>query len=96
MEADISVEQQRADLVDLRVENQKKESDSRSYALSKMVESLKGADWRTLMAASSGSANPKMLIAMAFRDLADNAGKIGNLNISPELLEVLIDAKEKA
>lgn len=96
MQADISVEQQRADLVDRRVENEKKEADSRSYALSTSIEPLKGVDWRTLMAASAGGINPKLFVAMAFRDLAENAEKIGNLNISPDLLETLLSTKEKA
>jgi hypothetical protein len=31
-----------------------------------------------------------MMIAMAFRDLAENAGKLGELNITPDLLNTLI------
>ena len=37
-----------------------------------------------------GGADPKNMIAMAFRDLADNADKIGQLNVSPELLSTLL------
>jgi hypothetical protein len=33
------------------------------------------------------------MIALAFRDLADNASKIGELNVSPELLNSLLKAK---
>jgi hypothetical protein len=29
---------------------------------------------------------------MAFRDLADNAGKIGQLNITPDLLQSLLQS----
>jgi hypothetical protein len=32
---------------------------------------------------------------LAFRELAENAGKIGNLNISPELLDSLLNDKDK-
>jgi len=32
---------------------------------------------------------------MAFRDLADNAGKIGALNITPDLLTELMDTRHK-
>jgi hypothetical protein len=48
------------------------------------------------MAASSGEVNPKLLVSMAFRDLAENAEKIGQLNISPDLLNALLasDGKE--
>ena len=55
-----------------------------------MLEPIKDVDWRTLMAARAGGLDPKQLIAMAFRDLADNAEKVGSLNISPELLHALL------
>jgi hypothetical protein len=95
MQADIAVEQQRASLVQQKVENERKESQSRADALRAILEPLKGMDWRTLMAASSGAANPKTLIAMAFRDLADRAEKIGKLNISPELLNSLLEPDQE-
>jgi hypothetical protein len=47
------------------------------------------------MAASSGELNPRLLVAMAFRDLAENAGKIGQLNISPDLLNALLATEGK-
>ena len=47
------------------------------------------------MAAQSGL-DSGQLIAMAFRDLADNAEKVGTLNISPELLQSLLGATENA
>jgi hypothetical protein len=90
MEADVVIEQQRSELVDHRVENQRKETEARGRALQAMLEPLKGIDWRTLMAASSGELNPKLFVAMAFRDLAENAEKIGQLNISPDLLNALL------
>jgi len=42
------------------------------------------------MAVSAGGADPKLMIALAFRELAENAGKIGELNVSPDLLRSLI------
>jgi hypothetical protein len=90
MRADIAVEQERAELVDRRVENERKESQARADGLRAMLEPMKEVDWRTLMAAQSGGLDSRQLIAMAFRDLADNAGSIGNLNISPDLLTTLL------
>lgn len=89
-EADIAVEQQRRELVEHRVENQRKEAQARGEALRATLEPLKEMDWRTLMAASTGGIDPKLMMAMAFRDMADNAGKIGQLNISPDLLSTLL------
>lgn len=94
MQADIAVEEQRAELVERRVENERKEADARAHAVRAAIEPLKDVDWRTLMAASAGAANPKTLIAMAFRDMADNAGKIGRLNISSELLASLMEVAD--
>ena len=94
MAAETAIEQQRAALVDHRVANEAKEAESRARALQSILEPLKGVDWRTLMAASSGAADPKQLIALAFRDLAENAGKIGELNISPDLLSTLLRPRE--
>ncbi len=90
LRADIAVEQERAELVDRRVENEAKESQSRANALRAMLEPIKEVDWRTLMAAQSGGIDSRQMIAMAFRDLADNADKIGQLNISPDLLNALL------
>jgi hypothetical protein len=92
MEAEIAVEQQRSQFVERRVENERKEAQARAEALRATLEPMKEVDWRTLMAASAGSLDPRALIAMAFRDLADNAEKIGRLNISPELLHSLLDS----
>jgi len=95
MEADIAVEQQRSQLVDHRIENDKKEAETRGLVLRATLEPLKEIDWRTLMAASAGGIDAKSLVAMAFRDLADNAEKIGNLNVSPELLSALLGSDGK-
>lgn len=95
MKAEIAVEEQRSELVKQRVENQIKEAEAQGHALQATLAPLKDMDWRTLMAASSGSLSPKLMVAMAFRDLADNAGKIGQLNISPDLLSTLLTSDGK-
>ena len=93
MAAAISLEQQREQLIEKRVANTKQEADGKAYALNAMVTPLRDLNWRTLMALSAGQTDPKLAIAMAFRDLAESAEKIGTLNITPDLLETLLDAK---
>jgi hypothetical protein len=93
LRAEIALEQERAELVDRRVENERKESQSRADALRAMLDPIKDVDWRTLLAAQSGGLDARQLIAMAFRDLADRADKIGNLNISPDLLSSLLNTE---
>lgn len=88
--ADIAIERERATLVDSKVDNDRKESQARADGLRAMLEPMKEVDWRTLMAAQSGGLDARQLIALAFRDLADKAESIGNLNISPDLLSSLM------
>ena len=42
------------------------------------------------MAIAPGGGDAKTMIALAFRELAENASKIGELNISPDLLGKLL------
>jgi len=91
MAADIAVEEKRSALIDRQAANDRKDADSKSYALAAMLKPLRDMDWRTLMAASAGRMDPKLSIAMAFRDLAENSAKIGQLNITPDLLSTLLE-----
>ena len=96
MATDIAVEQQRTQLIDARAENERQDADSRAYALRATLEPLKDVDWRTLMAAGLGSGgDSRTMIAMAFRELAENATKIGELNITPDLLNSLIGGRKE-
>lgn len=49
----------------------------------------KEIDWKILTALNNNS-DPKFNISLAFRQLAENADKIGNLNISPDLLDSIL------
>jgi len=88
--ADISVEERRSALVERRSENDRRDADARAYALQATLEPVRNVDWRTLMAVSAGGADPKLMIALAFRELAENAGKIGEINVTPDLLKSLV------
>lgn len=90
MDADIAVEEQRSALIAKQVNNAKQDADSRAYALQTTLAPLEKADWKTLMALSANGGDPRTMIALAFRELAENASKIGELNISPDLLKSLI------
>ncbi len=94
MQGEIAVEQRRADLVSSRVENERKESEARAEALRAILEPVKGVDWRILLA-MQGNARSDTLISSAFEQLAQNAEKIGQLNITPDLLQSLTESKDK-
>lgn len=89
MAAEIAVEEQKAKLIDHRVENERKDADSKAYALTEILKPLRGLDWKTLMMLRGQATDAKSLIALAFQQMAENAQKIGELNISPELLASL-------
>jgi hypothetical protein len=46
-------------------------------------------DWKILMMLKQDGTDAKANIAMAFRELAEKAGSINNLNITPDLLQSL-------
>jgi regulator of protease activity HflC (stomatin/prohibitin superfamily) len=96
IQADISIEDQNKQLIDLKTDNQKKEADVRKYAIEANLEPYKSIDWKTIMAINSKGDNAKLNIALAFRELAENAQNIKNLNISPDLLGSLIQGEEQS
>lgn len=96
MAADIALEQQRGSLTEKRIENDRKEADSRAYALEATLKPVRDVDWRTLMTLSQHGADPKTMIALAFQEMASNAQKIGELNVSPDLLRTLITSATTA
>ncbi|WP_211194666.1 SPFH domain-containing protein [Pyxidicoccus fallax] len=90
MAADIAVEQQRSALMERWSENERQAADARAYALEKTLAPVRGVDWKTLMATSAGGGDPALNIALAFREMAENAHRIGELNVSPDLLHSLV------
>ena len=90
MAADVAIETERAKLISAKVENDKKAADAQSYALEASLRPLRTLDWKMLQALTSGGSDPGVMIGTAFRELAENAQKIGELNISPELLRTLM------
>ena len=55
-----------------------------------MLKPVQDVDWRKLMLVSAGGLDARQMIALAFQEMAGNAQKIGELNISPDLLQGLI------
>jgi regulator of protease activity HflC (stomatin/prohibitin superfamily) len=74
----IDLEQRRQDLVNLQGENARKQAEFEAEAVR-----IQLVPFQTL--------NERLLLALAFRDLAGNAQKIGNLTITSEILEQLLN-----
>ncbi|MGH1471257.1 MAG: SPFH domain-containing protein [Cellvibrionaceae bacterium] len=94
IEADISVANQRKTLVELKSANDRKEAEAQGYVTETTLKPYRDMDWKVLTALSN-NADPKFNIALAFRQLAENADKIGNLNVSPELLDSILKDTKK-
>ena len=90
LEADIGMEDRRKSLVALAAENSRAEADARAYGVETTMKALGAADTKILQALASTSMKPEQLIAFAFQELAGKAEKIGQLNISPDLLRELL------
>lgn len=90
--ADISVENQRKELIEQRTTNDKKEAETQGYVIETTLKPYREMDWKILTALNNNP-DPKFNISLAFRQLAENANKIGNLNISPELLDSILNNK---
>jgi len=89
MAGDIAVEQQRSQLVETRVSNERKEAEARGASLQAILAPVREVDWRVLVA-MRGDASAGLMISSAFDQLARNADKIGQLNITPDLLQALL------
>jgi hypothetical protein len=93
MAAKVGLEDQRQKLVELAVQNSKAEADARAYGVAAGMRALAGVDPRVLQALATVGMKPDQLIAGAFQELAARADKIGQLNLSPELLRELLDQR---
>ena len=95
IDADVSIEEKRTELIDTRVLNEKKDADAKGYTLEATLKPYRAMDWKLLMALNNQDNDPRNNIALAFRELAENANKIENLNITPDLLTTLMNNPAK-
>ncbi len=90
LDGQIALEETRRQLVTTEAENAKTRADAQAYAVKATLEPLMKLDPKSLQVLAAGNADPRMMVAMAFQEIAANAAKVGNLNISPELLDSLM------
>ena len=90
MATSVALEQKKKELVELTALNTRGEADARAYGIEAMMKALGTGDARILTALANAGMNPEQLIAVAFQEIAGKAEKIGQLNISPDLLRELM------
>ena len=95
MQAEINLEEDRKQLVERKVANSKSEADAKAYELAAVLQTMQGIDQSVISALTNMEMKPDKLIALAFQQIAGNADKIGQLNISPDLLQQLMKESKK-
>lgn len=89
IDAQTEDERKRAALVELENSNAKARADAKAYEVQRQLEAYKGIDIERLKVMTMGSLKPEQLIAQAIENLTQGENKVGNLNISPDLLQAL-------
>ena len=90
IQARISEENQRKELVSIQFENRQKEADAEAYATAARMNAFKQLPVEHLKAMALAQMQPEQLMALAFEGLAQNANKIGELTITPDLFGQLV------
>ena len=90
MAADIALESKNRELVSFASANAREQADAKAYAMSSLVNALSQTDEKTLKALVSAGMDSGQLVALAFKEMAESAEKIGQLNITPDLLQQLL------
>jgi regulator of protease activity HflC (stomatin/prohibitin superfamily) len=80
LSTEVDLEQRRQNLVDLQGTNARKQAEFEAEAM-------------RISLTPYAELDPRLLMALAFRGFAENADKIGNLTITSEILEQLLNTK---
>jgi regulator of protease activity HflC (stomatin/prohibitin superfamily) len=96
LQAEIAAETQRKELVTLHSENSRQEADAEAYAITERMKAFRELPVENLKAMALAQMDPQQLLALAFESLAQNAGKIGELNITPDLFGQMLKKAGRA
>jgi hypothetical protein len=92
MQAAVSLEAKRSEFVERNAANTRTLAEAEAHRLRAAMDALRGADPRVVQALAAAGMQPQQLIAQAFGGIAEKAERIGQLNVSPELLQSLLAA----
>lgn len=90
MESDIATELRRTELVKTSAENTRVAAEAEAHRIGAFVEAIQATDPRIIQALAAMGMQPGQLIAQAFGGIAERAERIGQLNMSPDLLQSLL------
>jgi len=86
----IRLEAERRRLVAAKAENTRSEADAQAYAAAAALRPFSELDPHVMEMLAVQNLDPRRMVSLALKQIAENAGKIGNLNISPDLFETLM------
>ena len=92
MASDIDLEGKRKDLVAGQAHNSRTLAEAEAHRVGAVMQALEKADPRIVQALAAAGMQPGQLIAQAFGGIAERAERIGQLNVSPDLLQALLDS----
>lgn len=92
MVADVELEDRRQEFVAVQAQNSRTLAAAEAHRVAALVQALSQADPRIVQALAASGMQAPQLIAQAFGNLADKAERIGQLNLSPDLLQSLLNA----
>ena len=96
MAADIAHEDKRKAFVAGQAHNSRTLAEAEAHRLGAVMHALEKADPRIVNALAAAGMQPGQLIAQAFGGIAERAERIGQLNVSPDLLQGLMGAGARA
>jgi hypothetical protein len=85
----IELEQKNKDLTAMEAENAKIKADQEAYAVEGIVRAYNNLNVALVEAFAMTQMDPATIMARGFMSIGENAGKIGNFNITPDLLQTI-------
>ena len=95
MSASINLEEERKALVEKKAANARTLAQADANRIEAFIDAFRNADPRIVQVLAASGMEPAQLIAQAFGGIAERAEKIGELNMSPDLLNSLLNAGPK-
>lgn len=88
-ESEIVLEQKNREIVDMKAANVRTEGDADAYRITAFMKAYNEIDPAVLEVVKYSGMNPVQILADGFRELAKNNGTIGQLNVTPEVMQAL-------
>ncbi len=93
LQGEIALEEERKSLAAAQAANAHTLADAEAYHLDATLKPLHKLDKNVLELLAIQAGDPQKMLSLAFRELAANAGKIGQLTLTPDLLSDLMRQK---